>query len=121
MPADPQQLIVNNPRTKFDDRVVCLGEVHTHPLHHRMQFNMVKATHHITKASADPLAIGLEMFYRQQQVTYVAMYHTLKNKRKYVANIVCWAAKWLQVCRRQDDVQNRQAPAVLHTHTGSSA
>ncbi|CAM9891242.1 unnamed protein product, partial [Sphacelaria rigidula] len=67
MPADPQQLIVNNPRTKFDDRVVCLGEVHTHPLHHRMQFNMVKATHHITKASAEPLAIGLEMFYRQQQ------------------------------------------------------
>lgn len=59
---------MNNPRSTFDNKVVCLGEMHTHPMHHRMQFNVIKATHQVTKSAGERLAIGLEMFYRQQQV-----------------------------------------------------
>lgn len=66
LPADPAKLIV--PGAGFKEKVVCLGETHTHPLHHRMQFNVMKATHAVTKSVGEPLAIGLEMFYRQQQV-----------------------------------------------------
>lgn len=67
LPADPAKLIV--PGAGFKSKVVCLGETHTHPLHHRMQFNVLKATHAVTQSSGEPLAVGLEMFYRQQQVT----------------------------------------------------
>lgn len=64
LPAEPEQLLSHG----LTQRVVCLGETHTHPLHHRMQFNVIKAAHAITKDRGEPLAIGLEMFYRQQQV-----------------------------------------------------
>lgn len=66
VPADPSRLIF--PGVGFADRVVCTGEMHTHPLHHRMQFEVIKAVASVTKAKTEPLAIGLEMFYRQQQV-----------------------------------------------------
>ncbi|CAN0343829.1 unnamed protein product [Ectocarpus sp. 12 AP-2014] len=65
VPADPSRLIF--PGVGFADRVVCTGEMHTHPLHHRMQFEVIKAVASVTKAKTEPLAIGLEMFYRQQQ------------------------------------------------------
>lgn len=64
MPADPDRLI--SPR--FDAKFICLGEMHSHPLHHRMQFNIMKATHKLTRSFGETLAIGLEMFYRQHQV-----------------------------------------------------
>lgn len=64
LPAEPEQLLSHG----LTQRVVCLGETHTHPLHHRMQFNIIKAAHAITKDRGEPLAVGLEMFYRQQQV-----------------------------------------------------
>lgn len=66
VPADPTHLIL--PGAGFADRVVCAGETHTHPLHHRMQFEVIKALDSVTRAKGEPLAIGLEMFYRQQQV-----------------------------------------------------
>lgn len=66
LPADPTHLIP--PGGGFSGRVVCAGETHTHPLHHRMQFEVIKAMSGVTKAKKEPLAIGLEMFYRQQQV-----------------------------------------------------
>lgn len=66
VPADPSRLIF--PGVGFADRVVCTGEMHTHPLHHRMQFEVIKAVASVTRAKTEPLAIGLEMFYRQQQV-----------------------------------------------------
>ncbi|CAN0444377.1 unnamed protein product, partial [Discosporangium mesarthrocarpum] len=62
-------------------RLLCLGEVHTHPLHHRMQFNVMKATHAASEALDEPMAIGLEMFYRQQQGAldrYVFLHGSLK-------------------------------------------
>lgn len=69
LPADPTRLIL--PEGGFAGRVVCAGEMHTHPLHHRMQFEVIKALSGVTKARREPLAIGLEMFYRQQQVRCV--------------------------------------------------
>ncbi len=66
LPADPTRLIL--PGGGFSDRVVCAGEMHTHPLHHRMQFEVIKALSGVTKSRGEPLAVGLEMFYRQQQV-----------------------------------------------------
>lgn len=66
LPADPTHLIL--PGAGFADRVVCAGEMHTHPLHHRMQFEVIKAVDSVTRPRGEPLAIGLEMFYRQQQV-----------------------------------------------------
>ena len=69
VPAEPERLIVPGLGGKgFSQRIVCLGEMHTHPLHHRMQFNVIKAIHGVTVPRREPLAIGLEMFYRQQQV-----------------------------------------------------
>lgn len=67
VPAEPERLIVPG-TVGFSQRIVCLGEMHTHPLHHRMQFNVIKAIHGVTGSLGEPLAIGLEMFYRQQQV-----------------------------------------------------
>lgn len=66
VPANPSRLIL--PGAGFMDRVVVAGEMHTHPLHHRMQFEVIKAVASVTKPKREPLAIGLEMFYRQQQV-----------------------------------------------------
>jgi len=45
-------------------RVIFAGETHTHPLHHLMQFELIKAVREMDGA---PLAIGMEMFYRQHQ------------------------------------------------------
>lgn len=45
-------------------RVLFAGEVHTNPMDHKMQFELIKATKELDEK---PLAIGLEMCYRQQQ------------------------------------------------------
>lgn len=71
LPADPTRLILSG--GSFSDRVVCAGEMHTHPLHHRMQFEVIKAVSGVTKSRGEPLAVGLEMFYQQQQVRGVAL------------------------------------------------
>ena len=70
LPAEPEQFLGRG----FNNRIVCLGETHTHPLHHRMQFNVMKATHAVTKSRGEPFSIGLEMFYRQQQVGVGSFY-----------------------------------------------
>jgi hypothetical protein len=55
MPASPQKLIRPG---WLDDRassssttsmLVCAGEEHDHPLHHRMEFNLIKAVHGLTQ------------------------------------------------------------------------
>ena len=47
-----------------EPRVFFAGEEHTHPMHHKMQYELIKAVKELDDA---PLAIGLEMFYRQHQ------------------------------------------------------
>ncbi|CAM9842711.1 unnamed protein product [Chrysoparadoxa australica] len=68
LPPVPQRLI----RQGWAHEVVCVGEQHSHGLHHRMQYNIAKALNDLTRTDdADgrvrPLAIGLEMFYRSHQ------------------------------------------------------
>ena len=45
-------------------RVIFAGEEHTHPLHHAMQYELIKAVNEIDD---QPLMIGLEMCWRQHQ------------------------------------------------------
>jgi len=61
LPADPEKLIHKH----LEQRFFCVGESHTHPLHHWMQLKMVEALKYGDEER--PLAIGLEMFYRQHQ------------------------------------------------------
>mmetsp|Transcript_2142 Transcript_2142/g.4789 ORF Transcript_2142/g.4789 Transcript_2142/m.4789 type:complete len:519 (-) Transcript_2142:76-1632(-) len=46
-------------------RVVVIGETHTHPLHHRIQLDIIRALH--SRSSSSSLMIGMEQFYRQHQ------------------------------------------------------
>eukprot|EP00965_Chrysotila_dentata_P096002 3172022-Pleurochrysis_carterae.AAC.3 len=69
MPPAPQLYIANALADSTDKnsavpRVLFAGETHTHPLHHYMQLELIKAVNALDDA---PLAIGLEMFHRQHQ------------------------------------------------------
>lgn len=85
LPAEPEQLLSRG----LTQRVVCLGETHTHPLHHRMQFNVIKAAHAITKDRGEPLAVGLEMFYRQQQVRQSRVARNCPNTLSTCIHVTC--------------------------------
>lgn len=45
--------------------VVCVGEVHSNPCHHKLEFDVIKSLNLLVPSSN--LAIGLECFYRQHQ------------------------------------------------------
>ena len=71
LPADPERHIEVALRrsatasgSSTTPRVIFVGEQHTHPQHHAMQLKVIKALRELDDA---PLAIGLEMFYRQHQ------------------------------------------------------
>ncbi|CAM9623344.1 unnamed protein product, partial [Phaeothamnion confervicola] len=64
LPAEPARLIRAG---EFSNPVVCLGEVHSNPLHHRLQFRVIKALHQACLVRNEPFSIGLEMAYRQHQ------------------------------------------------------
>ncbi|KAA8495082.1 hypothetical protein FVE85_3323 [Porphyridium purpureum] len=53
------------PPSSAQKRLLVIGEEHTHPLHHRMQLDVIKTLRQ--NAPTKPLAIGLEHFYRQHQ------------------------------------------------------
>jgi uncharacterized iron-regulated protein len=65
LPAEPQRLIER--RVGRHTPLICVGEVHTHPLHHRVQLEVIKAVHAMSEKNGEKFAIGLEMCYRQQQ------------------------------------------------------
>ena len=66
LPADPENhLAVALGRRAANERpprVIFAGEEHTHPMHHALQLDIIKAAYALDDA---PLAIGLEMFYRK--------------------------------------------------------
>merc|ERR1719486_221626 len=68
LPPEPGRFleIALNNHSAFGEppRVLFAGEVHTNPMDHKMQFELIKATKELDEK---PLAIGLEMCYRQQQ------------------------------------------------------
>ncbi|GAB0495447.1 hypothetical protein MMPV_006748 [Pyropia vietnamensis] len=53
------------------DRLVVVGETHTHPTHHRIQLDIIRALHDLSEAAAAsggsrrPVVVGLEQFHRQ--------------------------------------------------------
>lgn len=72
LPAAPERLIHPgwlDSHAAAATPLVCVGEEHSHPLHHRMEFNVIKAIHGLTQDAdeQEPLAVGMEMFYRQHQ------------------------------------------------------
>jgi uncharacterized iron-regulated protein len=68
LPPEPGRFLETalNNHSAFGEppRVLFAGEVHTNPMHHKMQFELIKAANELDDK---PLAIGLEMCYRQQQ------------------------------------------------------
>lgn len=61
IPANPDIL-----RKELGDRrVVVVGEVHSNPLHHKLEFEITRSLAH--NVGPAKLAIGLECFYRQHQ------------------------------------------------------
>lgn len=53
------------PKAIQDKRVVCVGEVHSNPCHHKLEFDVVKSLSLLVPPG--DLAVGLECFYRQHQ------------------------------------------------------
>lgn len=69
LPADPKAYLASALRRGRAEgaappRVIFAGEEHTNPTHHRYQLELIEAVNELDDA---PLAIGLEMFYRQHQ------------------------------------------------------
>jgi Haem-binding uptake, Tiki superfamily, ChaN len=63
LPAHPERLF--RAERLPEASVICIGEHHTHSLDHRAQFRSIAALHRA--APGEPLAIGLEMFYKTHQ------------------------------------------------------
>lgn len=62
IPARPEKFL---PRELHNKRVIAIGEQHNHPVHHRIQFEVIKSVVQIR--GAKNVAVGLESFYRQHQ------------------------------------------------------
>ena len=74
-----------------DKRVLCIGEVHSNPCHHKLQFDIVKSISNINPSAN--LAIGLECFYRQHQAALDDFVYVHKDfaKLKVATN---WDYTW---------------------------
>lgn len=104
LPAHPELYL---PRDLGSKRIITIGEVHSNPCHHRVEFEIIRSL----ASFKDPsnIAIGLECFYRQHQkaLDRFVYYHndmaTLKEETKwtetwgydlnYYAKIFNFAAK----------------------------
>jgi len=64
LPPRADRLLANG---RFNSRLLLVGEIHTHPLHHRIQLDLIKSLHRSTLQNRQPMAIGFEHFYRQHQ------------------------------------------------------
>ncbi len=69
LPADPSRFIGSAlakgvPASEDAPSVIFAGETHTHPLHHLMQYEVIRG---VNALDEQPVAIGLEMCYRQHQ------------------------------------------------------
>lgn len=50
-----------------DRNIIIIGEIHSNPCHHRVEFDIIKTLATTNSISSSNLAIGLEAFYRQHQ------------------------------------------------------
>jgi hypothetical protein len=47
--------------------IIVIGEVHSNPCHHRVEFDIIKTLVNSKKSAISPVVIGMEAFYRQHQ------------------------------------------------------
>jgi uncharacterized iron-regulated protein len=88
IPARPEKFL---PRELQDKRVIAIGEQHNHPVHHRIQFEVIKSV--VQLRGAKNVAVGLESFYRQHQAAldrFVFHHHDLAQL-KLETN---WDSNW---------------------------
>ncbi len=62
LPVETERLMHNK---ALDQRVMCIGEVHTDDVQHYAEYSILRAVHQ--RRGSEGLAVGLEMFYRQHQ------------------------------------------------------
>mmetsp|Transcript_19954 Transcript_19954/g.33388 ORF Transcript_19954/g.33388 Transcript_19954/m.33388 type:complete len:382 (-) Transcript_19954:558-1703(-) len=62
VPAHPEKYLSADLNGK---KVITIGEIHSNPCHHKMQFEIVRSL--ASDIPPDDMAIGLECFYRQHQ------------------------------------------------------
>ena len=95
MPSDPAPRLAAALRRASADaaappRVIFAGEEHTNPLHHVYQLQLIKAVNELDDA---PLALGLEMFYRQHQ-PYLDEYIFGDGDFKRLKRRCHWSKTW---------------------------
>jgi len=65
LPPLPSKFLSNK---RLDGRtIVTIGEVHSNPCHHRLEFDIIRALSASSNNQKNKLSIGLECFYRQHQ------------------------------------------------------
>ena len=66
LPAAASQRI-DTELEKYQRNIVVIGEVHSNPCHHRVEFDVIRSLHHAAMSKERSMAIGLECFYRNHQ------------------------------------------------------
>jgi uncharacterized iron-regulated protein len=100
LPTVSAAALIEEELINHNQRVVVIGEIHSNPCHHRVEFDVVKAFFNSNKDKSVigdrqtfTYAIGLECFYRQHQIAldrYVfehMNFKTLKEETK-------WSESW---------------------------
>lgn len=81
------------------DRLVVVGETHTHPTHHRIQLDIIRALHDLSKAAASsggggrPVVVGLEQFHRQH-TPHLDAYTTGNISLPRLLKLTDWPNTW---------------------------
>lgn len=92
--ATAEHLIMQELNQK-NQRVVVVGEIHSNPCHHRVEFDIVKSflnANSVNKVPQD-YAIGLECFYRQHQPAldrYIFSHSSIKTLKEETS----WDESW---------------------------
>ena len=100
LPTVSASALIEDELNKRNQRVVVIGEIHSNPCHHRVEFDVVKAffksnTEMMTAVSRKPFtyAIGMECFYRQHQAAldrYVFEHRDFKTLKEETN----WSRSW---------------------------
>lgn len=81
------------------DRLVVVGETHTHRTHHRIQLDIIRALHDLSKAAASsgggrrPVVVGLEQFHRQH-TPHLDLYITGIISLPRLLKLTDWPNTW---------------------------
>lgn len=100
LPTVSAAALIEEELTNHNQRVVVIGEIHSNPCHHRVEFDVVKAFFNSNKdksvtgdRGSFTYAIGLECFYRQHQAAldrYVFEHKSFKTLEEETK----WSEAW---------------------------